>query len=116
MPDRLLSLMVLVGAWVPPAVAGWAAAEFARRRTTTISPALLYLVLATVVVAWAAAWFLFNLGRMPPYIPGSSKAPTYAPPEAVRGLLIFTGAVVLPAGAIACALAYRRRKGTLRSE
>ena len=113
MPDRLLSLVVLVGAWVPPAAVGWAAAELARKRATRLRPALLYTVLAATVVAWAAIWFWFNLGRMPPYIPGSTMDPTYASPEAVKGLLVFASAVVLPVSAIACVLAFRGRRRSL---
>ena len=114
MPDRLLSLVVLVGAWVPPAAAGWAAAGFAHRPTTRLRPALMYAALAALVVGWAAAWFLFNLGRMPPYIPGATRDPTYAPPKAVAGLLVVATAVVLPVSAIACVLAFRRRARLLR--
>ena len=31
LPDRLPSLIVLVGFWIPPALAGWVAAEFLQR-------------------------------------------------------------------------------------
>jgi len=43
---------------------------------------------------------------MPPYIPGASIDPTFAPPRAVAGLAIVAGALVLPGSAIACALAF----------
>jgi hypothetical protein len=104
MPDRLPSLIVLVGFWVPPAVAGWVAAGSltGRRRTTAL--------LATFVVAYAVAWFFFNLGRMPPYIPGATTDPTFAPPKAVVGLAVVAGALVLPGSALACVLAFRRRR------
>jgi hypothetical protein len=108
MPDRLPSLIVLVGFWVPPAVVGWVAAESLQRimrpRTTVI-----YGVLAAFVLAYAAAWFLFNLGRMPPYIPGSSTDPTFAPPRAVAWLAVVAGVLILPGSALACALAFRGR-------
>ncbi len=114
MPDRLLSLGLLVGFWIPPAVVGRAAAEFAYRRTTRVRPALMFAGLATFVLAWSAAWFLVNLSAMPPYIPGASRDPTYAPPEAVAGLAVVATALVLPVSAIACWLAFRSRERSLR--
>ena len=110
-PDRLPSLIVLVGFWIPPAVAGWLAAEFLRRTTR---PIVTYAVLAIFVLGYAAAWFLFNLGRMPPYIPGATMDPTFAPPEAVAGLAVVAGALVLPVSALACVLAFRLRSRALR--
>jgi hypothetical protein len=68
-----------------------------------------YVVLAAFVLGYAAAWFLFNLGRMPPYIPGASTDPTFAPPRAIAGLAVVASALVLPGSAIACLLAFRRR-------
>ncbi len=68
-----------------------------------------YAVLAIFVLGYAAAWFLFNLGRMPPYIPGATTDPTFAPPQAVAGLAVVTSALVLPGSALACALAFRLR-------
>jgi hypothetical protein len=65
------------------------------------------------VLGYAAAWFLFNLGRMPPYIPGATIDPTFAPPKAVAGLAVVAGALVLPGSALACALAFRRRERML---
>ena len=72
-----------------------------------------YAVLTTFVLGYAAAWFLFNLGRMPPYIPGASTDPTFAPPKAVAGLAVVTSALVLPGSALACALAFRLRRRML---
>ena len=110
MPDRLPSLIVLVGFWIPPAVAGWVAAgshaRNARRNRATATVA----VLATFVVAYAAAWFFFNLRSMPPYIPGATTDPTFAPPRAVAGLAVFTSLLVLPGSALACLLAFRGRR------
>jgi hypothetical protein len=114
MPDRLPSLVVLVGFWVPPAVAGWVAAGSPQRCTKPDRAAAAYPVLAGLVLAYAAAWFLFNLGRMPPYIPGASTDPTFAPPEAVAGLALVASALVLPGSALACALAFRHRRRMLR--
>lgn len=114
MPDRLLSLGLLVGFWVPPAAVGRAAAEFAHQRTTRIRPALMSAGLTALVLGWSAAWFLFQLHRMPPYIPGASHDPTYAPPEAVAGLAVVATALVLPGSAIACVLAFRSRARSLR--
>lgn len=108
-PDRLPSLIVLVGFWLPPAVAGWVAAEFLQRSTKRYRATVPFAVLATFVLGYAAAWFLFNLGRMPPYIPGATTDPTFAPPKAVAGLAVVTSALVLPGSALACALAFRRR-------
>jgi len=114
LPDRLPSLIVLVGFWILPAVAGWVAAGFLHQSTKRNRAAVTFAVLAIFVLGYAAAWFLFNLGRMPPYIPGASIDPTFAPPEAVRGLAVFTSALVLPGSALACALAFRLRGRMLR--
>ncbi|HET6978981.1 MAG TPA: hypothetical protein VFI24_21795 [Pyrinomonadaceae bacterium] len=84
-PDRLPSLIVLVGFWIPPAVAGWVVAEFVRRSTRRVRAVVIYAVLATFMLGYAAAWFLFNLGRMPPYIPGASTDPTFAAAKSRRG-------------------------------
>ena len=115
MPDRLPSLIVLVGFWIPPAVAGWVAAGSLKRSTKPDRTTVIYAVLATFVVAYAVAWFFFNLGRMPPYIPGSTTDPTFAPPRAVAGLAVVTAALVLPGSALACVLAFRRRSRIMRS-
>src|SRR6187402_1975443 len=88
LPDRLPSLIVLVGFWIPPAVAGWVAARSLERSTKRDRATVAYTVLATFVLGYAAAWFLFNLGRMPPYIPGASIDPTIASPRAVAGLAV----------------------------
>jgi hypothetical protein len=64
---------------------------------------------AAFVLAYAAAWVLFNLGRMPPYIPGASIDPTIASPRAVAGLAVVASALVLPGSALACRLAFRLR-------
>jgi hypothetical protein len=114
LPDRLPSLIVLAGFWIPPAVAGWVVAGSLRRSTRRYGATVTYAVLATFVLGYAAAWFLFNLGRMPPYIPGASTDPTFAPPRAVAGLAVVSGALVLPGSALACALAFRRRARRLR--
>ena len=108
-PDRLPSLIYLVGFWIPPAVVGIAAANLVHRSATRVRPALLHAALAIFAISWSATWFLFNLGRMPPYVPGATHDPSYAPPEAVRGLAIVASALVLPGSALACALAFRRR-------
>lgn len=114
MPDRLPSLIVLVGFWIPPAVVGLVAARYLQQSTAAgIAPLrarakLTFAVLATFVLGYAAAWFFFNLGRMPPYIPGASPDPTFPPPpQAVAWLAVVAGALVLPGSALACALAFR---------
>ena len=109
MPDRLPSLIVLVGFWIPPAVAGWVAAGAVDQATQRDRLRMTHAILATFVLGYAVAWFLFNLGRMPPYIPGASRDPTFAPSRAVAGLAVFTSVLVLPGSALACALAFRRR-------
>jgi hypothetical protein len=114
MPDRLPSLVLLVGFWIPPAMVGRAAADFVHRSTTHVRPALIYAVLTTFVLGWSAAWFLFNLSRMPPYVPGATRDPTYAPPEAVAWLAVVAAALVLPVSAIACVLAFRSRERSLK--
>ena len=106
-PDRLPSLIVLVAFWIPPALAGWVAAEFLQRSTKRYRVAVTYAVLASFVLGYAAAWFFFNLSRIPPYLPGATMDPTFAPPEAVTGLAVVTCALVLPGSAIACVLAFR---------
>ncbi|HKR11755.1 MAG TPA: hypothetical protein VJT15_06845 [Pyrinomonadaceae bacterium] len=107
LPDRLPSLIVLVGFWIPPALAGWVGAELFRRSTKRYRVPATVTFLAIFVLGYAAAWFLFNLDRMPPYIPGATTDPTFASPEAVTGLAVFTTAFVLPGSALACALAFR---------
>ena len=106
-PDRLPSLIVLVGFWIPPAVAGWVAAEFLQRSTMRYRAAVTYAVMATFVLAYSAAWFFLNLNAIPPYLPGATMDPTFAPPEAVKGLALVTCALVLPGSAIACLLSFR---------
>ena len=113
-PDRLPSLVLLVGFWIPPAVIGWMAAEFLHRSAVRVRAALPYALLTTFVLGWSAAWFLFQLSRMPPYIPGASIDPTFAPPRAVAGLAVVASALVLPGSALACALAFRLRARMLR--
>jgi hypothetical protein len=116
MPDRLPSLIVLVGFWIPPAVAGWVAARCFQRSTERARATVTYMVLAIFVLGYSAAWFLFNLGRMPPYIPGASPDPTFASPprEAVVWLALVASALVLPGSALACAVAFRRGARILR--
>lgn len=113
MPDRLPSLVLLVGFWIPPAAVGWAAAAFTHRSVARLRPALTYAALSFLVLAWSGAWFLFHLTRMPPYIPGASHDPSYAPPEAVAGLALVASALVLPGSALACWIAFRSRKRSL---
>jgi hypothetical protein len=107
LPDRLPSLIVLIGFWIPPAVIGWVAAEYLLRSARRYRAAVSFAVLAIFVLGYAATWYFFNLHRMPPYIPGALPDPTIATPEAARRLALFTGALVLPGSALACALAYR---------
>jgi hypothetical protein len=113
MPDRLPSLIVLLAFWIPPAIAGWVAAGSLLRQHGQAGRAAAkkaYGALVVFVPAYAAAWFLFNLRRMPPYIPGATMDPTVATPEATAGLAIFTAALILPGSALACILAFRRRR------
>lgn len=109
MPDRLPSLILLVGFWIPPAVAGRVAADLVQRSATRVRPFVFYTMLASFVVGWSAAWFLLNLRAIPPYLPGATHDPTFAPPEAIAGLAVVTSALVLPGSAIACILAFRNR-------
>jgi hypothetical protein len=115
LPDRLPSLVLLVGFWVPPAAVGWAAAGFAHRGTTRLRPALLYALLILFALGWSLAWFLFNLSRIPPYLPGATRDPTYAPPEAVAGLAVVACALVFPGSVIASVVAFRARARRRRS-
>ena len=81
-PDRLPSLINLVGFWIPPAVAGWVAAASLERGSQSNRIRFTYAVLAAFVLGYAAAWFYYNLGRMPPYVPGATMDPTLASPRA----------------------------------
>lgn len=108
-PDRLPSLIVLAGFWVFPALAGWVAAGFAQRSSRRGVMATCA-ALSILVLVYATAWFLFNLGRMPPYIPGATADPTVAPPRAAASLVLVAGLLVLPGSALACALAFRHRR------
>jgi hypothetical protein len=114
MPDRLPSLIILVGFWISLAVAGWVAAGSLQRSTERARATATYAVLAAFVLGYAAAWFLLNLGAMPPYIPGATTDPTFAPPRAVAGLAVVASVLVLPGSALACALAFHRRGRRLR--
>jgi biotin transporter BioY len=109
MPDRLLSLIVLVGFWIPPAVAGWLAAGFLRRNARRPSPRPTVAALTAFVGCYVAAWFYCNYRFMPPYIPGAVMDPTIATPQSVAALAVFTTALILPGSAIACLLALRWR-------
>lgn len=109
MPDRLPSLIVLVGFWIPPAVAGWVAAASIERGAPSNRVRFTYAVLAAFVLGYAVAWFYYNLGRMPPYVPGATMDPTFASPRAAKWLAVFTSALILPGSALACALAFWRR-------
>ncbi|HEV2828529.1 MAG TPA: hypothetical protein VGW76_13100 [Pyrinomonadaceae bacterium] len=108
LPDRLPSLVLLVSFWIPPAVVGFAVADLVHRGTR-VRAAFIYIVLAIFAVCWSAAWFLFQLDRIPPYVPGATMDPTYAPPEAVVGLAVVASALVLPVSVIACLLTFRIR-------
>ena len=110
-PDRLPSLIVLVGFWIPPAVAGWLAAMLLQRSSKR---AMTFVGLALFVLGYAGLWFFFNLGRMPPYLPGATKDPTFAPPQAVTALAIVSSALVLPGSALACWLAFRIHRRLFR--
>ena len=114
LPDRLPSLVLLVSFWIPPALVGFAVADLFHRSITRIRPALIYAALAIFALGWAAAWFLFQLDRMPPYVPGATHDPTYAPPEAVAELAVVASAIVFPGSAIACMSAFRIRARMLR--
>ena len=113
-PDRLPSLVLLVGFWIPPAVVGSAAADLFHRSAKRVRPALIYSLLVIFSLCWSAAWFLFQLDRIPPYVSGATMDPRYATPEAVAGLAVVAGALVLPGSAIACMLAFRIRARMLR--
>lgn len=106
-PDRFPSLVLLVSFWIPPAIIGWAAAEFFHRSAARVRAALPYALLTILVLGWSAAWFLFQIHRMPPYIPGSTEDPTFAPPQAIAWLGIVASALVLPLSLIACLLTFR---------
>ena len=114
MPDRLPSLIVLVGFWIPPAIAGWVAAGSMHRSSKSNRATVTFAVLAIFVLAYTAVWFRLNLAAMPPYIPGATTDPTFAPPKAVRGLAVFTSALVLPGSVLACVLAFRSHTRSLR--
>ena len=116
MPDRLPSLVALVGFWAPPALAGWVAAGHLVKSKKLHRTTITYAVLAVVVVAYVAAWFLYNLKRMPPYIAGSTMDPTVSAPEATGWLAVVTAALILPGSAMACALAFGKRMRLHKAE
>jgi hypothetical protein len=109
MPDRLPSLILLVGFWVPAALAGRVAAEMVRKRARRVRPGATFAALTVFVLASSATWFWINVNAVPPYIPGATMDPTFAPPEAVMGLIAVTSALIVPGSALACWLAYRGR-------
>jgi hypothetical protein len=109
MPDRLPSLIVLIAFWVPPAMAGRAAAGSVQKAAWRNRAIETYVVMAGFVLAYAAAWYFYNLHRMPPYVPGATMDPRVATPEASRWLALFTSALILPGSALACVIAFRRR-------
>lgn len=114
MPDRLPSRPCRL---LDSSGGGWLDCGRALHRSTKRDRATVtYAAMAIFVLVYAAAWFLFNLGRMPPYIPGASTNPRFAPPGAVAGLAIVESALVLPGSALACVLAFRRRGRMLSSE
>ena len=51
------SVKCLLLSWIPPAGAGWVAAEFLKRSSKRARARLTVIALATFVVAYAAAWF-----------------------------------------------------------
>ena len=110
LPDRLPSLIVLVGFWIPPAIVGWLAAEFLQRSNKRVGTGLIVIVLTAFVLLYATVWFFFNLGRMPPYIPGATRDPTFAPPQAIMWLAVVASVLVLPGSALVCTLTYRFRR------
>ena len=114
MPDRLPSLIVLVGFWVPPALAGWAAARSIRRPASR--PRTTYNARTAFILAYAVAWFLFNLGAIPPYIPGATMDPKFVPEGAVGWLALLSGGLILPGSALACAAAFRLARGNRITE
>jgi hypothetical protein len=109
-PDRLPSLIVLVGFWIPPALAGCLAAGSWFRSAKPSRATVIYAILTIFVLGYAAFWFMFNLGRMPPYIPGATADPTFASPQAIKGLAVVASVLVLPGSALACALAFWLRR------
>jgi hypothetical protein len=110
LPERLPSVLLLVGFWIPPALGGWALAWLLERGERQYGCAATVALLASIAVGCAIAWFLFNLGRMPPYIPGAGADPTIAPPRTVAGLATFSAAIILPGSAVACFLAFRYKR------
>ena len=71
--------------------------------------------LAILVLGYSAAWFFLNLNAIPPYLPGATEDPTFALPEAVKGLAVVTSALVLPGSAIVCLLAFRLARKVRRT-
>ena len=114
MPDRLLSLVILVGFWVPPALFGWMVASTYQRSNERARKSMKTTVLPAIVVLYAVAWFLLNLIAMPPYIPGATMDPVFPPSQrAIVGLAVFTALVVLPGSGLACYTLFRSRMRTV---
>lgn len=112
MPDRLPSLVLLVGFWMPPAAVGFAAADLVRRSSTRFRPAVIYSVLAISPSAGPRSGFSFSSHAA--VRTRATRDPTFAPPEAVAGLAVVASALVLPGSVIACLLAFRSRGRSLR--
>lgn len=113
-PERLPSLIYLVGFWIPPAAIGFVAAQILQRSINLARNSLIYVLMGMMVVGYAALWFWFNVNRMPPYVPGAMIDPTVATPEAFRWLAIFAGVVILPGSALACLLAFKLHRRIFR--
>ena len=115
MPDRLPSLVLLVGfCWIPPAIVGFVAADLVHRITTHVRQALIYTLLTIFAVGYAAAWFLFQLDRIPPYVPGATNGSNVRTTAGCRGTAVVSSALVLPGSVLACMLVSHSRGQWLR--
>ena len=77
-PDRLPSLIVLVGFWIPPAVAGWVAAGLLQRGAGRVRAIVTYLVLAIFVLVYGRRGFSSTVVASALVLPGSVIASVLA--------------------------------------
>ncbi len=112
LPERLPSPILLLGFWIPPALGGWALAAGIQRRSHQPRIWQRLLLLTLIAAACAGLWFLVNVGRMPPYIPGALPDPSVATPRAIGWLALMTAAIILPGSLIAGLATFRIRMQT----
>jgi hypothetical protein len=111
MTSRILTLLLLFGFWLPPGVLGWWAAGRAPAKGGRA--VLTRFGLPVLVLAWVVAWFFLNAAFMPPYVSRGPHDPQDAPAMLAMAFAYSAVLIVLPGSALACWLAYRKRRRML---